>query len=584
MLLFLLTSLLQLPASDSLLTPFEKGNGNQTCTYEECINYYELLTKRFDICKLETFGTTSIGKPLHLFTIDKDKKFTRTSATEKNKVVLFINNGIHPGEPDGIDASMMFARDVLMKGELRALLNHCVIVIIPAYNISGMLNRNSTLRVNQNGPESYGFRANRQYLDLNRDFIKCDSKEALTFNEIFSLWSPEIFLDTHVTNGADYQYVMTYVPTHPDKLHPLLANYERVQLIPELEKRMKDAGFEMTPYVNLKSTTPDSGIISFFDSGRYSTGYAAMHNCIGFMPESHMLKPYKQRVTATYTFLLQTLNILYQDADIIVTNKRKADDEVKKQKEFVLQWQLNEKKVSTIPFKGYEAEYSLSSVTGLKQIHYNRSKPFTKDVFYYANYIPRKSTNKPIAYLIPQCYEAIIERLQKNGVLLQQVKKDTSIELSTIRISQFSTSPHPSEGHYPHEEVDYSLSNKMQVQIFKGDCIVLCNQSLNHYIIETLEPDAEDSFFTWNFFDATMQRKEYFSAYVFEPLAETILRDNMELRNEFEQKKKTDTIFAGDAHLQLKFIYERSQYAEPWYKIYPIYRLNSESELNSIIH
>jgi hypothetical protein len=32
-----------------------------------------------------------------------------------------------------------------------------------------MLNRNSTSRTNQNGPEEYGFRGNARNFDLNRD-------------------------------------------------------------------------------------------------------------------------------------------------------------------------------------------------------------------------------------------------------------------------------------------------------------------------------------------------------------------------------------------------------------------------------
>lgn len=581
--ILLLITLLQSSIMDSLTTPFEKGNGNQTCTYEECITYYETLTRHFDICKLETHGNTSVGKPLHLFIIDKDKQFTKSSATQKNKAILLINNGIHPGEPDGIDASMMFARDVMTKIEYKELLDHCVLVIIPAYNISGMLNRNSTSRVNQNGPESYGFRGNRQHLDLNRDFIKCDSKEALTFNKIFSSWSPELFIDTHVSNGADYQYVMTYIATHPDKLPQVLADYERNIFIPELEKRMTAAGYEMIPYVDTKGETPETGIVTFLETGRYSTGYAALHNSIGFMPETHMLKPYKDRVWSTYQFLLQSLHILHRDAEQIVNNKRKADAEVKTQQEFVIQWQLHESRVDSILFKGYEAYYETSRVTGQPQLYYNRNKPYTKQIPYYAHYIPKIGIGKPVAYVIPQCFDQVIERLQANGVALQFVQKDMNIELNVTPISSFTTTNHPAEGHYPHYEVQTAMPRKMKIDLYKGDVIVVCDQVCNRYIIETIEPSAHDSFFTWNFFDAFMQRKEYFSAYVFEPLAEQLLSENESLRKKFEEKKKQDASFASDAQKQLRFIYENSEYAEKMFKMYPVYTVDSPEKLNELL-
>ena len=70
------------------------------------------------------------------------------------------------------------------------------------------LNRNSTTRTNQNGPESYGFRGNARNYDLNRDFIKSDTKNAKTFAQIFHLVQPDVFIDNHVSNGADYQYIL----------------------------------------------------------------------------------------------------------------------------------------------------------------------------------------------------------------------------------------------------------------------------------------------------------------------------------------------------------------------------------------
>lgn len=203
-----------------LLTPFEKGNGNQTTTYEECITFYHELDRLYEEVSYFSYETTSVGKSLDLVVISKEKNFDANALRTSDKRIYLINNGIHPGEPDGIDASMMFARDVLTKEELKPILDHVVILIIPAYNVSGMLNRGSFSRVNQNGPEEYGFRGTAQNYDLNRDFVKCDSREAIAFTQIFQQWKPEIMVDTHVSNGADYQYTMTLISTQPDKLHP----------------------------------------------------------------------------------------------------------------------------------------------------------------------------------------------------------------------------------------------------------------------------------------------------------------------------------------------------------------------------
>src|SRR5258706_7586238 len=105
-----------------------------------------------------TGDTADAGYPLHVVLFSADKDFNMDSWHKQRKVVILINNGIHPGEPDGIDASMMLLRD-LATGKIKAPQN-VVIAVIPVYNIGGCLNRNNYSRVNQNGPESYGFRGN----------------------------------------------------------------------------------------------------------------------------------------------------------------------------------------------------------------------------------------------------------------------------------------------------------------------------------------------------------------------------------------------------------------------------------------
>ena len=210
--------------------------------------------------KLINYGTTDVGKPLTLVVLSRDKVFDPALIKKEGKRVLLINNGIHPGEPEGIDASMMLSRDMLKKN---ALPKNVVICMIAVYNIDGCLNRGLS-RINQNGPRAYGFRGNYRNLDLNRDFIKADSRNALAFEQILNTWNPEIFLDNHTSDGADYQYVMTLIETQKDKQNPILADYTSKTLSPFLYKSMKESGYEMTPYVESEEKSPDNGHCKFF--------------------------------------------------------------------------------------------------------------------------------------------------------------------------------------------------------------------------------------------------------------------------------------------------------------------------------
>ena len=563
-------------AAAAQLTPFELSKDkNYTATYPEVINYYTKLAQANPQIKLINYGMTDIGKPLTLVVLSRDKVFDPALIKKQNKRVLLINNGIHPGEPEGIDASMMFTRDLLKKN---ALPKNMVICIVALYNIDGSLNRGLS-RINQNGPSAYGFRGNSRNLDLNRDFIKADSRNTLALEQIINTWQPEIFLDNHTSDGADYQYVMTLIETQKDKQNPILAEYTSKTLSPELYRRMKKSGFEMTPYVESEENIPDSGIVSFLETPRFATGYTSQHNIISYITETHMLKPFDKRVYATYDFMQALVDINERDAKLIGELKAKADEQVKNQKTFALNWQLDTLHYDTLSFKGFTAGYKPSEVSGLPRLYYDRSKPFTKTIKYYDNYLPEVTANKPIAYIIPQAWGKIIDLYKLNNVVMQRLAHDTSIFMQTYYISDYKTVAKPYEGHYLHSNVKIGWYNG-QAKFHEGDYVVYTNQALNRFIVETLEPQGVDSYFAWNFFDSVLAEKEYYSSYVFEDVAAQLLKDQPQLRKMLDDEKAKNPAMAKSAEAQLNFVYRHSPYFEKTYLRYPVGRLMKNTQLN----
>lgn len=558
-------------------TPFEKSNKKETTTYQDLIVFYEALAKAYpNQSKLLTYGTTDFGKPLHLLVLSKNKIFSPTALRKSDKRIFLINNGIHPGEPEGIDASMLFARDLLKNNKLP---NNVVICIIPVYNIDGSHNRSGTSRANQNGPTAYGFRGNSKNYDLNRDFIKTDSKNSAAFQLLFNTWQPEIFVDTHTSNGADYQYTMTLIPTQKDKLNPILSSYLTKTLVPDLYLKMKSKGYELIPYVNSINETPDAGITGYIESPRYSTGYAALHNSIGFMPETHMLKSFDKRVESTYKLLNTYVEVMERDAKIIGDNKRKADEYTANQKDFPLDWKLNRAVYDSIEFKGYTAKYKPSEVSGTDRLYYDRNAPYTKKIKYWDKFEPSLSVTKPIAYVIPKAWDKVIALLKLNNVKMQQLANNVKLDLDMYYIGEMKTLTRPYEGHYQHSGVNLTAV-KQTVQFYAGDYVVYVNQANNRYIVETLEPQAIDSFFNWNFFDSILGQKEGYSSYVFEDTAADLLRENSALRQKLEAEKLKNPELAQSGRMQLDFIYKNSAYYEKTYMRYPIGRLEQETKLN----
>ena len=558
--------------SQSLLTTFEKSNFQSTSTYEEGMLFYNTLAKTHNQVNIQLKGLTDAGIPLHLVLISKDGDFDIASNRNKGRAILLINNAIHPGEPDGVEASQMLARDILENDELGNLLDKTLVAIIPFYNIGGVLNRNTGSRTNQNGPAEKGFRGNGRNFDLNRDFIKNDTRNAQSFAEIFHQLDPDILIDTHVSNGADYQYVLTMVIPQADKLGEPLKSYLNNKLMPALFTAMENSPYEMTPYVNVWQSTPDKGWSQFFDSPRYSSGYAALFQTIGFQCETHMLKTFEQRTRATYTYLLQSLVYLDEHGKDLMAVREQAKNAVINQKEFPIAWALDKSDSIMIEHKGYAATYPASKVSGLPRLKYNRDKPYTKQVPYYNRFKATVSVTKPDYYIIPQEWTRAIDALKRNKIEMQTVKKDSSLRVETYYVKDYSSRNRPYEGHYFHNKVELE-TQELMVDFREGDILVPVNQVTNRYIVETLEPEATDSFFRWNFFDSMLQMKEGFSSYVFEDEAIEILNTNKDLKKELEARKATDKAFRESAYAQLQFIYMRSEHQEPSFMHYPVYRL-----------
>lgn len=556
--------------AQQITTRFEQSKGTQTPTYFEIIDWWRKLDANSGKVKMLTMGMTDAGYPLHLVVIGSQGDHDFNNIRKNNKRIILINNGIHPGEPDGIDASMLLARDIVSNA-IR-LPDNIVLAIIPVYNIGGCLNRSANFRVDQNGPGEFGFRGNSQNLDLNRDFIKCDSRDARAFTEIFHLADPDVFIDNHVSNGADYQHVMTLICSQHNKLGGVMGDFMNRYFEPALYESMKKKGYDLIPYVNVFGGTPDNGWPEFFDGPRYSSGYAALWHCYSFTVETHMLKPYDQRVKATYDLMRSFLDFTSANSEIISNTRNMTRHVVKTQAEFPISWTLDRSRSSKRLYKGYEAGRKPSEVSGLPRLYYDRSKPYEKEVPFYNFFRHELMIQKPKAYIVPQGWWKVIDLLRLNKVQMLPLKRDTSIKVEVYRIEDYKTAARQFEMHHPNSEVKVSSSIQM-MKFRKGDYYIPMNQSANRFLMETLEPQAADSYFAWNFFDAILGQKEGYSGYAFEDIAADYLRSNPGLREKLEQRRASDTTFAKSASQQLNFVFQNSPYYEPDHLRYPVYRV-----------
>jgi hypothetical protein len=341
---------------------------------------------------------------------------------------------------------------------------------------------------------------------------------------------------------------------------------------PTLYKGMAAKGWEICPYVNFDAGDPMKGMLMFNESPRYSSGYAALFATIAFVPETHMLKPFTDRVKSTYAFMQTIIEQSSMQAAAIKIERQGQQERILKQQEFALGFRLDSSRYSMVKFNGYQQDTRVSEATGLATMYYNHNKPFTQDVKFYDQFIPENVIQKPKAYLVPAGWSQVIALLKLNGVAMYVLPKDTTLTAEQYKITNYIAYQRPYEKHHKNYGVT-TVAQKKQVLCRKGDCLIVLNQPANRYIVEMLEPTGDDSFFAWNFFDAILQQKEGYSDYRWDEVAGNYLKTQPALQQSLNEIKAADTAFAKNHSAQLDYIYKQSPWYEPVHNVYPVLRV-----------
>ncbi len=559
------------------LTRFEKTDYLETETYNETIQYFGKLAAHSPFAKLIKFGISPQGRDMDYFVVSKDKEFNPAGVKSSGKPVIFIVNGIHSGEIEGKDASMLLLRDILVTKEKANLIDNVVLIIIPIFSVDAHERKSKYNRINQNGPAQMGWRTTAQNLNLNRDWMKADAPEMRAMLKLFSDWLPDFFVDTHTTDGADYQYTITYDMETSSNVYYETAAWTKQKFIPFMEKQVEDAGFLIAPYLNFKGREVKEGISKWVFGPRFSQGYAAIQNRPGLLVETHMMKPYKARVFSTKAILEAVIKYINDNPSELTTMNKRADlNTVKllshKSSYLPLNFKLTPD-ASILHFKGIKYDKDSSWISGSTRVVYNHAK-FETEIPYYDKPAVDDSVELPEAYIIPKEWgewDNLIGRIKMHGIKVETVKSDTSLKVTRYKFNniRFAGSPYES-----HQRVNcgYTAYNEI-VKISKGDYIINTAQRTIRVIGNLLEPKAEDSFLQWGFFNSIFERKEYFESYVMEKVAREMLRDNPSLKREFEKKLASDKKFKNNPRARLNFFYERSPYYDNHLNVYPVMRV-----------
>ena len=559
-------------------TRAEKTNYRQTADYDETIRYCRQLEAGSNWVKYTTYGQSGQGRDLPLLIVSKERLFTPEAALASGKPVVFMQNGIHSGEIEGKDACLALVRDLAVLKKHPHILDHVILLVTPIFSVDAHERTSRWNRINQNGPETMGWRATPIGLNLNRDFLKAEAPEMKALlSGLYTRWWPHVLIDNHTTNGADYQHDLTYSVNSGPAVPAPIRNWMQSAIAGRVIERVHAMGHLPAPYLSFRNwSDPRSGIAGGDSPPRFSTGYPPLHGRAAILTETHMLKPYSTRVRATYDFMLAILEeVAARPRELLDAVAASETEVIARGREPVgrsmVLTSASTDSADTFPYRGLVTEYPLSDITGSRVPRYT-STPWDTTIRWYRFTRPGLVVAQPAGYLVPREWTIVREKLDLHGVRYQRLTRAWRDTVELTRIDEWQAATDLVEGHHP-VSVRRAHTERQLRSFRAGDLWVPLDQRSALVAAHLLEAQAPDGLMVWNAFDTVLQFKEYGEDYVVEPLAREMLARDPALAKEFERRLAADSTLAASPFQRADFFYRRSPWADPEQNLHPVARV-----------
>ena len=560
-------------------TRAEKTGYRQTSDYDETMRYCRQIEATSNWMKVTSYGTSGQGRALPLVILSKDRAFTPEAARRTGKPIVLIQNGIHAGEIEGKDACLALMRDMLVTRTRETLLDSAIVLVLPIFSVDAHERASRYNRINQNGPDPMGWRYSPIGLNLNRDYLKVETPEMRAMiSKVYTAWWPHLLVDNHTTDGADYQHDLTFGVNHgPANPHPIAAWMDSA-VAGRAVRRLTVMGHLPAPYLSFRANSdPLSGISEGDAPPRFSTGYAPLQGRAAVLTETHMLKPYDNRVKATYDWMVALLE------EVNAHPKALLDAVAASEAEIIARGQAIDPSGRTVVltaaatdsserfrFRGFVTRWEMSDITGAPVAHYT-SIPSDTSIRIFRSAAPLLVIRQPLGYLVPQEWTTVRDRLDIHGIRYRTLTRAWSDTVELQRVVAWSASDPVNEGHHPVTES--SVINERHLRTFRaGDLWVPLDQRSGLLAVHLLDAEAPEGLLYWNAFDAALAPKEYAEGYVMEPIARDMMAKDPALAAQFRRRVASDSAFAKDPDARIDFFYRRSPWADPEQNLSPVAR------------
>jgi murein tripeptide amidase MpaA len=548
---------LALPPDHPWATPCERSELTRTPRYDETVAWLRRLVAASPELELTSIGRSAEGRDIWMVVAARGGSRTPEALRASGKPIVLAQAGIHAGEIDGKDAGLMLLRDMTVLASGRQLLDKVHLLFIPILSVDGHERFSGYNRINQRGPEQTGWRTNARNLNLNRDYTKLETEEIRAVVAVINRWRPDLYIDLHVTDGADYQYDVTWGMTPDYGWSGHIARWMDEALAPAVNGRMVEMGHLPGPFVWPRNGRDLSeGIVVWMGAPRFSNGYGAARHLPTILVENHSLKPYDQRVLGTYVFLEGTLDFVGREYSSLRAAVEK--DRRRRPGRVVLSWKNGKQsKTESKRLLGVRSEIFESPVTGGEVVRWT-GKTVEQEVAVVHQSVPAIVVDRPADYYIPAGWSHIAEKLRLHGIELETLDNPTTVDVQMYRL--------PEAGFAGGGSAFHSL------ELPPGSFRAGTDQPLGELLVMLLEPESPDSLFQWGFFLEILTQPEYAEAYVMEPMARAMLEDDPQLARAFSRKLADDPEFAANPRARLAWFYRRTSYFDSRYRLYPIAR------------
>ncbi len=496
-----------------ILTP-EKTDFVKTSTYAEVITFLDAIRSKSEEMHLTSMGKSLEGKDIPVAILARPKITTAQDAKASGKLIVYIQGNIHAGEVEGKESVMMLMRDILL-GDKKHLLDNQIILFAPIYNTDSNDKMEKGRRPSQeDSPMEVGIRENSAGLDLNRDGVKMEALETNgLFQSIIVPWDPHLFVDLHTTNGTWHAWNLTWAPSYHYAGEKATYDYTLNTMLKSITasaKKKYDLNFGPYGEYDIREVWPPKDFYTYNHHPRYLVNQFSLRNRLAILSEAFAHERFYQRIYSTYSFVTEILEHTNSNAKEIQEVTKQADaatirkilNETGKAKKGVRFKMVELDTIKDFPTYDYSVYKKLD---GSKEFYRSGKIVHYTDVNYHAKFEAEVESTLAKGYIIPAAFSSVAENLSKHGINVTLLLKSVTKEGEVFQIDELKRNERKFEGHFMARVYGKFVPRKKKFN--KGDYLVELAQPLGNLAFYLLEPESDDGYVTWNFFDDFLDKQ-----------------------------------------------------------------------------